>query len=161
MIKNDNTKYMQIALKMAQIAYQKGEVPIGAVLVKDGKILAKAYNKRQTSRVATNHAEVLAITKACKKIGDWRLCDCDMYVTAIPCPMCAGAIVNARIKNVYYGADNENTELCKQIFLQSSLNHKTNLCSPILQEECSALLTKFFKEKRQNSKTEHKDANCE
>ena len=113
--------YMKKAIKLAQKAGNLGEVPIGAVIVKDGKVLASAYNKRNTLKDATCHAEVIAIKKACKKVGDWRLDGAEMYVTLEPCPMCAGAIINARIKKVYFG---------------------------VLEEECSSLLKKFFAEKR-------------
>ena len=98
---NENQKYMRQALTQAKKAYENGEVPIGAVIVYNGKVIARAYNKRNASKIATKHAEILAIEKACKKLNSWRLDDCDIYVTLEPCPMCAGAIMNARIKNVY------------------------------------------------------------
>ena len=141
---------MRLALTQATKAYKKGEVPIGAVIVKENKVIAKAFNKRERSKQATHHAEILAITKACKKLGDWRLEGCEIYVTLEPCPMCAGAIVNARIKKCYYGAEDKNSKekISSLIFNDTRLNHKTEAESGILEEECSTLLTKFFKEKR-------------
>ena len=102
-------KFMKQALKEAKKAYEKLEVPVGAVIVKNGKIIARAHNQKETKYDTTKHAEILAIQKASKKLGSWRLIDCDMYVTLEPCPMCAGAIINSRIKNVYIGASDEKT----------------------------------------------------
>ena len=121
---------MDVAYTQAQKAYKKGEVPIGAVVVKNNKIISKAYNNREKSQIAINHAEIIAIKKACKKLHSWRLDECDLYVTLKPCPMCAGAIVNSRIKTVYYGAEakNDNENLCENILKNTiRLNHKTNL----------------------------------
>ena len=145
-----NTEFMKYALKMAHKAYKKDEVPIGAVIVKDGKILAKAYNTRNKSQIATNHAEVLAIKKACKKLKSWRLEGCDIYVTLEPCPMCAGAILNARINNLHYGAIDKTSDgkLLEQILNDKRLNHKTKATCGVLQEECSQILTSFFEKKR-------------
>lgn len=95
-------KFMKKATEQGYLAYTKEEIPVGAVIVRDGKIISKAYNTREKSQVATHHAEILAIEKACKKLRSWRLDDCNLYVTLEPCPMCAGAIMNARIKNVYF-----------------------------------------------------------
>lgn len=148
-----NTKefYMKKAIKQAYKAEDKGEVPIGAIIVKDGKVISSAYNKRNFSCDATAHAEVLAIKKACKKIGDWRLDGAEMYVTLEPCPMCAGAIVNARIKKVYFGAYERKSGAVMsnyRILFSGCLNHKAEAEGGILEEECSALLKKFFSEKR-------------
>lgn len=146
--------FMEIALDEAFKAYKKGEVPIGACIVKNGKLISKAHNTREKSKNALKHAEIIAIDKACKKLRDWRLNGCELYVTLKPCPMCAGAIVNARIDKVYYGADetNANDNLCEQIFSSERLNHKTEL---IKMEEystqCSNILTKFFKNRRKNN----------
>ena len=139
---------MELARAQAKKAFDMGEIPIGAVVVKDGKVVARAYNNRQNSRISTNHAEILALQKACKKLGDWRLCDCDIYVTTIPCPMCAGAIVNSRIRKVFYGATNPNKELFEKILTQSCLNHTCQFEGEIMQQECSELLSSFFKQKR-------------
>ncbi len=144
--------FMEIALKEAKKANKKDEVPIGAVIVKDNKVIAKGYNKREKSKNAINHAEIVAIKRACRKLKDWRLENCEMYVTLKPCPMCAGAISNARIKRIYYGAEETNSKdnLCEQIFLSTRLNHKVELVK--LEEYssiCSELLSSFFKNHRQ------------
>ena len=144
--------FMEIALKEAKKANKKDEVPIGAVIVKDNKVIAKGYNKREKSKNAINHAEIVAIKRACRKLKDWRLEACEMYVTLKPCPMCAGAISNARIKRVYFGAEETNSKdnLCEQIFSSTRLNHKVELVK--LEEYssiCSELLSSFFKNHRQ------------
>ena len=144
--------FMEIALKEAKKANKKDEVPIGAVIVKDNKVIAKGYNKREKSKNAINHAEIVAIKRACRKLKDWRLENCEMYVTLKPCPMCAGAISNARIKRVYFGAEETNNKdnLCEQIFSSTRLNHKVELIK--LEEYssiCSELLSSFFKNHRQ------------
>lgn len=143
-------EFMRIALEQAKLAYKKDEVPIGAVIVKDGKVIAKAYNKRQRKKSAIAHAEVLAIEKACKKIKDWRLNDYEMYVTLEPCPMCAGAIVNARIKKVYFGAyeKTSKSDLLNLIVQDKRLNHTLEIEGGVLEEECALLLKSYFKEKR-------------
>jgi len=131
-------------------AYSKGEVPVGAVIVKNNKIISKAYNKREKSQIATHHAEILAIEKACKKLKSWRLDDCDLYVSLEPCPMCAGAIINARIKNVYYAATDESSGgISRFNLMQNTLNHTTN-CVHMkeYQEKNEKLIKQFFKEKR-------------
>ena len=128
----------------------KEEIPIGAVIVKDNKIIASAYNTRENSQIATHHAEILAIEKACKKLKSWRLDDCDIYVTLEPCPMCAGAILNARIKNVYYAvADIENGGHNRFNMFTNTMNHTTN-CIHLTEheQENKELIQKFFKEKR-------------
>lgn len=144
--------FMEIALKEAKKANKKDEVPIGAVIVKDNKVIAKGYNMREKSKNAINHAEIVAIKRACRKLKDWRLEACEMYVTLKPCPMCAGAISNARIKRIYYGAEETNSKdnLCEQIFSSIRLNHKVELIK--LEEYssiCSELLSSFFKNHRQ------------
>lgn len=142
---------MKSALKEAIKAYSIDEVPIGAIIVKDGKIIARAHNLRETSMQATAHAEILAIQKACRKLKAWRLEDCDMYVTLEPCPMCAGAIINARIKNLYFGAKDPKSGVAGSkfnIFEDYAFNHKVNVYSGILEEDCSQLLSDFFKELR-------------
>lgn len=148
-------EYMQIALEMAKKAYLKDEVPIGAVIVKDGKILAKAYNKRLHGKDATAHAEVLAIKKACKKVKDFRLAHCDMYVTLEPCFMCMGAILNARINNLYFGAyaNSEGTKnllTTTEINERAGLNHKVNIVGGVQEPQCSKLIKNYFKQKREN-----------
>lgn len=144
---NINEKYMKEALKEAQKAYKKLEVPVGAIIVKDGKIVARAHNLKETKNDTTKHAEILAIEKASKKLSNWRLIDCEMYVTLEPCPMCAGAIVNSRIKKVNIGAVDEKTGACgsKLNLLQDfNFDTKVDMESGILENECRELLQKFF-----------------
>ncbi len=146
----ENQKYffMEESLKLAKKAYAINEVPIGVIIVCNGKILARTYNKRNFLKSAIAHAEILAIEKVCKKINDWRLNDCEMFVTLLPCPMCAGAIINARIKKVYFGAENGNREIFEKIMKESDLNHKTDFEGGILGERCGQLLKDYFKNKR-------------
>ena len=148
-------RFMVEALKEAKKAYAKEEVPIGAVIVKDGKIISKAHNLRETKKIATGHAEILAIEKACKKIGAWRLENCDMYVTLEPCFMCAGAIINARIKNLYIGTMDPKSGAAGSkinLFKDIKLNHEVNVSYDIMCDECSQILKEFFKELRKGEK---------
>ena len=142
--------FMQKALCEAQKAHKKNEVPVGAVIVKNGKIIAKAHNTRNKSQIATNHAEILAINKACKKLKSWILEGCDIYVTLEPCPMCLGAILNARISKLFFGAYDKtgNSNILDIMVSDNRLNHKISYTSGILEKECSNLITSFFKEKR-------------
>lgn len=147
--------FMQLAIKEAKKAYQKKEVPIGAVLVVDGKVIAKAHNTRETKQQALNHAEILVIKKACEKIGFWRLDNSYLYSTVEPCVMCSGAIVQARIENVIYGASDKKNGCChSKINLVNSdlFNHRANVISGILEAECSELMKNFFKELREKNK---------
>lgn len=144
-------KFMKKALAEAEKAKAIDEVPIGAVIVQNGKIIARAYNKRNKGKIATHHAEILAIEKACKKIGDWRLENCEIYVTLEPCPMCAGAIANARIKKLVFGAFDTagtNKNLLSDILQDTRLNHKVEIEGGVLEEKCRNILTTFFKTKR-------------
>lgn len=144
-------KFMNLAIAQARLALKHDEVPIGAVIVKDGEVIARAYNKMEKTQLATAHAEILAINKACKKLGSWRLDDLDIYVTLEPCPMCAGAIVNARIRNVYFGAYEPKSGSAQSkfsILTDSGLNHTTNFIGGIKQEVCSNLIKNYFKSKR-------------
>ncbi|MEY8334861.1 tRNA adenosine(34) deaminase TadA [Lachnospiraceae bacterium 47-T17] len=148
-------KYMRAALKEAKKAYALGEVPIGCVLVADDKIIARGYNRRKTEKNTLAHAELTAIRKAGKKTGDWRLEQCTMYVTLEPCQMCAGAIVQARIPKVYIGTMNPKAGCAGSLLnlLQfPAFNHQVEIESGILQDECAALLTGFFKEMRDKKK---------
>lgn len=142
-------KFISAAIKQAQKAYNAGEIPVGAVVVKDGKIISRGYNKRESSQIATKHAEIIAIEKACKKLGSWRLEDCDIYVSLEPCPMCLGACVNARLKNIYYAAEQTSSSdnITSLIASSNRLNHKVNLIL-IKDERASALLSQFFAQKR-------------
>lgn len=137
--------FMELALEQAKIAYKKREIPIGCVIVKNGKVIAKAYNTREKSKSAIAHAEILAIDKACKKVKNWRLEDSDIFVTVEPCLMCMGAILNARIKNVYYGAKNTSMTNVDIDYSKSILNHKVNVVAGVKEEECASLLKSFFK----------------
>ena len=144
-------KFMNVAISQARLALKYDEVPIGAVIVKDGKIIARAYNKMEKTQLATAHAEILAINKACKKLRSWRLDGADIFVTLEPCPMCAGAIVNARISNVYFGAYEPKSGSAQSkfsILTDSGLNHTTNFVGGIKQEICSNLIKNYFKSKR-------------
>lgn len=142
-------KFMKKAMALAKKAYEKDEVPVGAVIVKDGKVISSAFNTRETSFDATNHAEILAIKKACKKLKDFRLIGSEMYVTLEPCVMCTGAILNARIENVYFGAHITNGSIsAEEISKRAELNHKTNFYGGFLEKENSELVTNYFKDKR-------------
>lgn len=146
---------MEEAIKKAKLALKKGEVPIGAVVVKNNKIVSYGYNKREKTKNALMHAEIVAINKACKKLKDWRLEDCEMYVTLEPCPMCAGAIANARISKVYYSAKDKTScdNLFEKILTSNRLNHKCEFEQiKEYEDECSTLLTTFFKSKRTSKK---------
>ncbi len=148
------TKFMTEAIKLAKISADEGEVPVGAVIVKDGEIIASGRNRREKSKNALSHAEIEAINNACTELDGWRLWECDIYVTLEPCPMCSGAIVNARIPNVYFGAYDKNFGCCGSTLniLELSNSFRPNYEGGILEEECSKLLTDFFKNLRQNKK---------
>ena len=137
--------FMKEAIKLAKVAVRHDEIPIGAVIVKDGKIIAKAYNTREKTMNAVNHAEVLAISKACKILNNWRLIDCDMFVTVEPCVMCYGALYNARIHRLYYGAPNKSNGEIEFDNLSNIQNHKLEIVGGVKEEECSKLLSDFFK----------------
>ena len=144
-------KFMEEALKEAQKACEKLEVPVGCVIVKDGKIIARAHNLKETKYDTTKHAEILAIQKASKKLKSWRLIDCEMYVTLEPCSMCAGAIINSRIKKVYVGAMDEKTGACGSVlnlFDDYTFNHKVELETRVMIERCEKILKDFFKNLR-------------
>lgn len=147
----ENEKFMTAALAEAKKAEKKEEVPIGCVIVLNGKIFARAHNLRQTKRLATAHAEILAIEKACKKVGDWRLDETEMFVTLEPCAMCAGAIANARIKKVYFGAyEKKGGGVVSKfnILSESGLNHVVEYEGGIMEKECSELIKEFFRSRR-------------
>lgn len=142
-------KFMKSALKEAEKAEKINETPIGAVIVKDGKIIARGYNKRETKKNALMHAEIIAIDKASKKLGGWRLIGCDIYVTLEPCPMCMGAIISSRIENVYFGAyDKKSGSLGSTVNLSQVLPHKVNYAGGILAKESEEIITRFFKKLR-------------
>ena len=152
---NEQEKFMKQALKEAQKAYEKLEVPVGAIIVKDGKIIARAHNLKETKHDTTKHAEILAIQKASKKLNSWRLIDCEMYVTLEPCSMCAGALINSRVKKVYIGAKDEKTGAVGSVFNlldDYKFNHKVEYETGILEENCKEQLKSFFKMLREMKK---------
>lgn len=151
----EEEKYMKEAIRQARKAWKLQEVPIGCVIVKDGQILARGYNRRNTDRNTLAHAELQAIRKASRKVGDWRLEDCTMYITLEPCQMCAGAIVQARIPRVVIGSRNPKAGCAGSVLnlLQvPAFNHQVELTEGVLEEECSAMLTDFFRELRSRRK---------
>ena len=148
-------EFMQVALKEAKKAYKKLEIPVGAVIVKNGEIIAKAHNIKEEKKDTTKHAEIIAIQKASKKLESWRLNDCELYVTLEPCPMCAGAIIQSRIKKVYIGTLDEKTGACGSVlnlFKDYKFNHNVEAEYGILKNECEEILKKFFKELRELKK---------
>ena len=151
----DQEKYMKEALRQAKKAYALGEVPIGCVIVHEGKIIGRGYNRRNTEKSTLAHAEIQAIRKASKVVGDWRLEDCTMYITLEPCQMCAGAIVQARIPKVVIGSRNPKAGCAGSILdllHVPAFNHQVELEEGVLQEECSEMLTSFFRELRKKKK---------
>lgn len=141
-------KFMKEAIKQAKKAYDKEEIPVGAVIVKDGKIIARGYNKKEEKKDTTQHAEIIAIQKASRKIGAWRLQDCEMYVTLEPCAMCTGALIQARLKRVYIGTMDLKTGACGSVLnlLEDyKFNHKVEVETNIMQKECEKILKDFFK----------------
>lgn len=147
--------FMKEALKEAKKAYDKLEIPVGAVIVKDGKVIARGHNVKEEKKDTTKHAEIIAIQKASKKLDNWRLNDCEMYVTLEPCSMCAGAIIQSRIKKVYIGAMDEKTGACGSVlnlFKDYKFNHRVEEENGILKEECEKMLKSFFVELRKIKK---------
>lgn len=146
--------FMSQALKEAEKAYQKDEVPVGAIIVKDEKIIARGHNLKESKKNTLKHAEIVAIEKASKKLDAWRLEDCDIYVTMEPCPMCMGAIINSRIKNVYFGVPDEKAGACGSIvnLTEYKFNHIPQCEGGILKEDCKKILQKFFQELRERKK---------
>ena len=144
--------YMKLALKEAQKAYDELEIPVGAIIVKDGKVIAKAYNEKEKKQDATKHAEILAIQRASKKLKNWRLYDCDMYVTLEPCSMCAGALIQSRIRKVYIGEKKKKTGSCGSVLnllKDYKFNHNVDMEYGVCKEECEKILKDFFKELRE------------
>lgn len=155
----EQEKYMRAALRLAQKAADEGEVPVGAVVVCDGKIVGRGWNRRETRKDALHHAEIEAIGKACKKLGGWRLHRCDIYVTLEPCPMCAGAIINSRIKTVYFGAPDAKAGSCGTLvnLFELPYNHKPEVVSGLMEEECAGILKSFFRELRRKKEKSKSD----
>ncbi len=157
---NVQEKYMKQAIKLAEKAAELGEVPIGCVIEYQGKVIGRGYNRRTTDKSTLAHAEIIAIKKACKKMGDWRLEDCTMYVTLEPCQMCAGAIVQARVKKVVIGCMNPKAGCAGSILnvLQmDAFNHQVEIERGVLEDECSKMLPSFFKRLRQKLKVEKEE----
>ena len=146
-------KFMKAALKCAQKAFDEGEVPIGAVVVCDGKIISRGHNRRTKKQIATAHAEIEAIEKACRKLKSWRIPECELYVTLEPCPMCMGAMLNARVKKVYFGAyEAKGRSMTEQIAESNLLNHRIEVEGGVMQEECSRTSSTFFSQMRERLK---------
>lgn len=146
-------KFMKAALKCANKAVDEGEVPIGAVVVCDGKIISRGYNKRTKRQIATAHAEIEAIEKACKKQKSWRIPECEIYVTLEPCPMCMGAMLNARIKKVYFGAPEAKGRSMTEALANSNLvNHRIEVEGGVMEEECASVLSSFFSRMRERER---------
>ena len=150
-------RFMREAIRLAQKAKKRGEVPIGAVVVYQGKIIGKGYNLRTKLQMATAHAEMYAIDRACKKLHSWRLPDAEIYVTLEPCPMCMGAILNARIDRVYFGAyEQKGRSLTGELANANLLNHRVEVTGGVLKDECAEVLTSFFAEMRAREKAKKK-----
>ncbi len=153
--KIDNDRiFMRSAIELAKRSADEGEVPVGAVIVRNGKIVATGRNRRENDKNATVHAELQAIDRACSVLGGWRLWECELYVTMEPCPMCAGAIINSRIKRVVFGAYDQKAGSCGSVINLFDLpyNHKPELVGGFMRDECSAVLTGFFKDLREKKK---------
>ena len=146
----DDKQYMDAALELAREAARDGEVPVGCVIVRSDRIVGRGRNRRETGRTALGHAEIEAIDEACRTLGGWRLWECTLYVTLEPCPMCAGAIVNARIPRVVYGASDDKCGACGSVcdLFSMDFNHHPQVVKGVREEECAQLLTEFFKELR-------------
>ena len=143
-------KWMTRALEEAQLAFAAGEIPVGAVVVRDGVLLSAAHNRCERDRDATAHAETLAISEACRRVGSWRLTDCTLYVTLEPCPMCTGAAINARVGRIVYGAKNPRAGACESLIRlpRYPLEAAPVCCGGVLQEECLLMMRSVFAEKR-------------
>ena len=148
-----DAEYMLEALKEARKAYDLGEIPIGAVIVKDDEIISRHHNRRELDHDATAHAEILVIREACEILDRWRLTGCTLYVTIEPCPMCAGAIINSRIDRVVYGSSDYKGGAVESLFnvlTHPGLNHEPEILSGVMADECSEIMKDFFKERRKN-----------
>ncbi|MCJ1909115.1 tRNA adenosine(34) deaminase TadA [Planococcus ruber] len=153
--------YMQLAMEEAEKAAAKGEVPIGAIIVRDGEVIARAHNLRETTQNAVTHAELLAIQEACQKLGSWRLENTQLYVTLEPCPMCAGAILQSRIPRVIYGARDVkagSVDSLYRLLNDERFNHQCDVTENVLAEECGQLLTNFFRALRENKKKKKRES---
>ncbi|MDD5011206.1 MAG: tRNA adenosine(34) deaminase TadA [Phycisphaerae bacterium] len=152
MDEKQDQQFMRAAIDQANIALENGDVPVGAVIVRENKIIAKGYNQRQQLNDPTAHAEIIALTAAAEHIGHWRLLNCTIYVTLEPCPMCAGALVLARIDRLVFGCDDPKTGACGSLYnivQDNRLNHRLEITKGVLADDCSKLLQDFFSVKRQ------------
>lgn len=152
-------KWMQKALLQAQAAARHGEVPVGAVVIKEGRVIARAHNRRESGQDPTAHAEILALRRAARKLGGWRLSGCTLVVTMEPCPMCAGAAVNARIDRIVFGAYDEKAGCCGTILDvtgEPSFNHRCTVTGGVLEQDCRAVLQDFFRQRRKNNQNRGK-----
>ncbi len=150
-------RFMREAIRLAEKAKKRGEVPIGAVVVYEGRIIGRGYNLRTKLQMATAHAEMRAIDRACRRLHSWRMPGAELYVTLEPCPMCMGAILNARIDRVYFGAyEQKGRSLTNELANANLLNHKVEVTGGVLKEECAAVLTSFFTEMRAREKAKKK-----
>ena len=150
-VEKTDEEYMSEALREAENAAELGEVPVGCVIVRDGKVIARAGNRRENGKCALDHAEIIAIEKACRSLGGWRLPGCTLYVTLEPCPMCAGAIINSRIENLYFGAYDKKSGCAGSVinlFESGMFNHNVNVTGGITEDKCASILTEFFRELR-------------
>lgn len=153
MIYKDDQYFMNKALLQAQVAYKKGEVPVGAVVVKDNEIIARGHNLRESTNDPTAHAELLAMKKASKKLNSWRLSGCTLYVTLEPCPMCSGVIINSRIDRVVFGAYDPKAGCCTTLYHLANderFNHRAQVLGGVMEDKCREIISSFFKEKRNN-----------
>ena len=149
----DKIKFMKEALKRAKKGLAQGEVPVGAVIVHEGKVVSSGYNRRTRTHTAISHAEIYAIDRACKKFGSWRLPECDLYVTLEPCPMCMGAALNARVRKIYFGAyEQKGRSMTGELAASNLLNHTLEVEGGVLEEECSEVLSGFFRSMRARTK---------
>lgn len=155
---DDKKKYMQLAIKEARKAEKQGEVPIGAIIVDpERKVIGTGYNRRELDEDATQHAEMIAIKEACKNLGMWRLIDCSLFVTLEPCPMCAGAIINSRIKDVYFGALDPKAGACGSVidlFTVEKFNHHPHAIRGLFHDQCAQMLKDFFRAIREKQKAQ-------
>ncbi len=147
-------RFMFLAIEQAKRAYEIAEVPIGAVVVKDGEVVGAGFNRRETGKNALYHAELTAIDEACRRLGGWRLWQCELYVTLEPCPMCAGAIINSRLRRIVYGCQDYKAGSVRSVInlFELPYNHKPEYVGGVLADECSELLSDFFRELRESKK---------
>lgn len=154
---DENERYMRMALREAERAKEMGEVPVGCVIVYEGRVVGKGYNQRESLQDPTAHAEIIAITAAAAALGSWRLEECKLYVTLEPCPMCAGAIILARLPEVYFGATDPKAGVCgtlMNLLEDTRFNHQPAVFNGVLGEECGAMLTGFFRDIRERRRAE-------